>query len=70
MLVLTRKLGESVLIGDAILLRVVELRRSRVRIGIEAPPNVRILRGELPLQTNLLELDVLTPDGESLVESP
>jgi carbon storage regulator CsrA len=46
MLILTRKLGESVIIGDNIVIRVVELRRSRVRIGIEAPEDVRILRGE------------------------
>jgi carbon storage regulator len=45
-LILSRKLGESVHIGDDIVIRVVELRRSRVRIGIEAPADVRIRREE------------------------
>jgi carbon storage regulator len=47
MLVLNRKLGESVQVGDGIVIRIVEVRRSRVRIGIEAPPSVRIQREEI-----------------------
>ena len=46
MLVLTRKLGESVQVGNGIVIRIVEVRRSRVRIGIEAPSDVRIQREE------------------------
>lgn len=46
MLVLARKTGEVIRIGDDIVLRVVEVRGKRVRIGIEAPPDVRILRDE------------------------
>ena len=47
MLILSRKLGESIVIGDDVVIRIVELRRSRIRIGIEAPDHVRIRRGEL-----------------------
>ena len=47
MLVLTRKPGEKVVIGDNITLTVVEVQGNRVRIGIDAPDQVRILRGEL-----------------------
>jgi carbon storage regulator len=47
MLVLSRKLGESVQVGDGIVIRIVEVRRSRVRIGIEAPASVRIQRQEI-----------------------
>ena len=46
MLILTRKLGESIQIGDDIVIRIVELRRSRVRIGIDAPSSIRVQRDE------------------------
>jgi carbon storage regulator CsrA len=52
MLVLSRKLGESVQVGDGILIRIVEVRRSRVRIGIEAPPSVRIQREEIACRSD------------------
>jgi carbon storage regulator CsrA len=47
MLVLTRKRGEQVVIGDGITLTVVEVRRDRVRLGFDAPDQVGILRAEL-----------------------
>jgi carbon storage regulator len=47
MLVLSRKPGEQIHIGDGILLTVVEIRGNRVRLSLEAPDDVRILRGEL-----------------------
>jgi carbon storage regulator len=47
MLVLTRKVGESIVIGDNIILRVVGLSGTRVRVGIEAPRETHILREEL-----------------------
>jgi carbon storage regulator CsrA len=47
MLVLTRKLGEKVVIGNGITITVVEVQGNRVRVGIEAPDDVRILRAEL-----------------------
>jgi len=47
MLVLSRKPGEKVIIGDGITLTVVEVKGNRVRIGIDAPDDVRILRAEL-----------------------
>lgn len=46
MLVLSRKPGEKVIIGDGITLTVVEVMGNRVRVGIEAPEQVRILRAE------------------------
>jgi carbon storage regulator len=49
MLVLTRKRRESVLVGDAVRITVVEVGRSTVRIGIEAPSGVTVLREELVL---------------------
>jgi carbon storage regulator len=47
MLVLTRKTNERIVIGDNIRITVVGVRGSHVRIGIEAPPEVTILRDEL-----------------------
>jgi len=47
MLVLTRKLGEEILIGDDIKLIVSRIAGNRVTIGINAPGDVTILRGEL-----------------------
>lgn len=47
MLVLTRKPGEKLAIGDGITVTLVELRGGRVRLGIEAPAHVRVLRAEL-----------------------
>lgn len=47
MLVLSRKEGEQLLIGDNIVLTISRLSGNRVAIGIEAPRDVRIVRGEL-----------------------
>jgi carbon storage regulator len=47
MLVLSRKVGETVRIGPDILLMVVRVNGDHVRIGIEAPAQIPILRGEL-----------------------
>src|SRR5262249_60240827 len=48
MLVLSRKPGEQVVIGNGITLTVVEVRRGRVRLALDAPEQVRILPPELP----------------------
>jgi carbon storage regulator len=47
MLVLTRKVGECVVIGGEIVLQVLEINGRRIRLGIEAPSDIAILRGEL-----------------------
>ena len=47
MLVLTRKIGEKIRIGDDITITVIDIGRSRVKVGIEAPAGHRILREEL-----------------------
>jgi len=48
MLVLSRKTGERIVIGDNITVVVNRIDGNRVSIGIEAPRDVRIVRGELP----------------------
>jgi len=47
MLVLTRKSGEGITIGDDILITLLEIKGSQVRLGIKAPPGVRIYRKEV-----------------------
>ena len=47
MLVLSRKKSESIRIGDEIRIKVIDVRGKTVRIGIEAPDHVSILRAEL-----------------------
>jgi carbon storage regulator len=47
MLVLTRKLGEKILIGDDVTITVVDIGKSRLKLGIEAPAGHHILRSEL-----------------------
>lgn len=50
MLVLSRKEGERISIGDNITLIVSKVSGNRVTIGIEAPRDVKVVRGELQLQ--------------------
>ena len=47
MLVLTRRSGESILVGDDIVVTVLELGRDQVRIGIRAPRSVSVHREEV-----------------------
>jgi carbon storage regulator len=47
MLVLTRKLGEVIRVGDVVTVRVLEVRGNQVRLGVEAPADVRIYREEV-----------------------
>ena len=47
MLVLSRKPGEDIIIGGEIVITVVEIRADKVRIGIEAPRDVRVDRLEI-----------------------
>lgn len=47
MLVLTRKLGENVVIGDEISVKVVNIENNKVQLGIHAPSSVTIYRQEL-----------------------
>ena len=47
MLVLTRKLGETIVIGDNIVIKVVDIHGKQIRLGIEAPTEISIFRGEI-----------------------
>ena len=47
MLVLSRKLGEKIVIGENIVITVVKIDRNQIRIGIEAPHDVPVYREEI-----------------------
>ena len=52
MLVLSRKVGERILIGDQIAVTVVRVTNGGVRIGIDAPPELAVVREELKESLN------------------
>ena len=47
MLVLTRKLGESIVIGNNVRVTILEMQGKQIRLGIEAPSEVPVHRGEV-----------------------
>ena len=47
MLVLSRKIGEPIVIGENIRLTILAIKGNQVRIGIDAPPEVRVDREEV-----------------------
>jgi len=64
MLVLSRKLSDSVVIGDGIRITILKIDRNQVRLGIEAPNNVTVLRSEL------LEREFESAEVDALQHSP
>lgn len=72
MLVLTRRLNESVYLGGSIRVKVVDILDGRVRLGIEAPPEVGILRDEHFTVEELASLrrDIETAREKRLPEDP
>ena len=60
MLVLSRKLQQEIIIGDNVKITVLKVRGNTVRLGIEAPRSVRVVRGELPpIETPSAEVTVV-----------
>ena len=47
MLILTRKVGESIMIGESVEVRILGLRAGQVKIGIEAPKDLEVHREEI-----------------------
>ncbi|QDV50816.1 carbon storage regulator [Gimesia fumaroli] len=47
MLVLSRKLNESIHVGDQVVIRIIQMRGGKVRVGIEAPREIQVIRSEL-----------------------
>jgi carbon storage regulator len=55
MLVLTRKLQQQIKIGDQITVTILKVKGNTVRVGITAPREVRVIRGELPKEGDTVE---------------
>jgi carbon storage regulator len=47
MLILSRKTDEKIMIGDDITITIVEVRGDQIRIGVDAPKNVKVFRREV-----------------------
>ena len=69
MLVLTRKLGESIAIDDHIKIMVVQIKGKQVRLGIQAPKETKIHRQEVyeAIQDSNKEAATASPKSESQV---
>ena len=57
MLVLSRKESERIRLGDSIVVTIVRVSGDKVRLGIEAPPDVLVLRDELQPHAAATEAD-------------
>ncbi|MFD1204783.1 carbon storage regulator CsrA [Sporosarcina contaminans] len=62
MLVLSRKGNETIKIGNDIEIKIIEVKGDTVRLGIEAPKNVDILRGELVKSISETNAEAITLD--------
>jgi carbon storage regulator CsrA len=63
MLVLSRKVGETLVIDGNITVKVVRIQGNRVTLGIEAPSDVKILRGELNRTKATQTAEMVVEDG-------
>lgn len=68
MLVLSRKKNERIMLGDDIVVTVVEIRGDKVRLGIEAPTNISVHRQEV--YDAIRRNDVLTNTKIETIEPP
>lgn len=68
MLVLTRRPGESIMIGDDIVVTVLDVRGEVVRVGIKAPRTVQVHREEVYLELQKANREAASP-SESAVEA-
>lgn len=69
MLIIRRRVGESVLIGDHIEVQVTEVAGNRIKLGISAPPSILILRKEMKLaeQENVAAARGVSPQAIHLL---
>nr|WP_127783040.1 carbon storage regulator CsrA [Rhodococcus sp. X156] len=66
MLILTRRAGESIMIGDDIVITVSEVRGDAVRVGIEAPRAVQVHREEVYRELQQANAQAVTTSDDAL----
>ncbi len=64
-LVLSRKVGQRILIGDRVAITVVKLGQGGVRLGIDAPPEMAVVREELAQELERAERLLASSDGDA-----
>lgn len=69
MLVVSRKIGERILIGDKIAVTLVKIGNGGVRLGIDAPPEMAIVREELAEQLKQAELLAIELAAKGQIDS-
>jgi len=65
MLVLSRRVGEQLVIGDGIVVTVIEVRGDSVRIGVDAPRSVRVHRAEVLEAVSAANVDAAAADEQA-----
>lgn len=68
MLVLTRKLQQQIKIGEQIVVTILRVKGNTVRVGIQAPREVRVIRGELPKTGGDADSEQLTVEAVAVTE--
>ena len=68
MLVLSRRVGERLVIGDDIVVTIIEVRSDGVRIGIDAPRHVRVHRAEVLEALTAANVDAVAADDRTAAE--
>ena len=66
MLVLSRRVGESVVVGDDVTITVLEVRGDVVRVGIDAPRSVRVHRAELLAELAASNTESASPSEDAV----
>ena len=69
MLVLSRKRDEKIIIGDDIQVTVIDVRGKYVRLGIDAPPSVRIVRDELLRSVETTDAPAISTPSPQIVNA-
>ena len=68
MLMIRRRAGQAILVGDDVEIQIVEISSHRVRLGINAAPHVAVVRKEARLTREQNQLAAASPDSESIAD--
>lgn len=68
MLILGRKEGEEILLGNDIKVKIVEVNKGTIKIGIDAPKDILVLRGELKDKIEEINKQANIKTGERVIK--